>query len=747
VSVDLRLALPAAFAWVVTALVIGIEAVVPAIALWAGAGIATAVALSRPRFGLVALSLAAAALCCTSVAGQAPERRPHHLVEAAEGGRVVEVVGSTTGRPGKRSLAVTLTEVDGFSVRVPALLFAPTIDVGIGTTIAASATLTATDPGDDVAFLVFADTAPRVLGPPPGALDWANDLRAGFLDATRSLPGQGGELLAGLAIGDTGAVSDRLDDSMKVSSLSHLTAVSGANCAIVIGLVMGVGAAVGMPRGARIAASLVMLFAFVVLVTPEPSVLRAAVMATLVLLTMLSGRTVRGVPVLALATLTLILIDPWLSRTYGFVLSVLATAGLLLLAGPIARRLGRWLPHWLALVISVPLAAQLACQPVIILLNAALPTYGVVANLLAAPAAPVATIVGLAACALLAIAPPVGLLLCQLAWIPSSWIAGIATFFAAAPAAQLPWVPGPVGALLLAALSAALVLAVLGRRWAVRAVVVVAAVYLGLVGGSRIVDQAGRPSDWQIAACDVGQGDAVVVRSAGQVALIDTGADPVLVDNCLSELGIARVTLLVLTHYDLDHVGGASALLGRADRVLVGPSGEGEDDLLRQRFAESGAVVDQVSRGPTGILGELRWRVLWPPRSLAGLDPGNSASVVLEFTPVGDCSAGCLGSLFLGDLGDDAQGRLLRLGQLTGVDVVKVAHHGSADQNPDLYGRLAAIVGVIGVGAENGYGHPTSELMGILAATGTTPVRTDLDGLILLAPGEEPGTVRVWTQR
>lgn len=744
---DLRLAIPAASAWVVTAIVVGVDAAVPAIALWAAAGIATAVALSRTRAALVALSLAAAALCCTSVAVQAPARSPEPVVEAAGDGRLGAIVAVTTGRPGERSMAVTLTVVDGTSVRVPALLFAPRVDVGIGTTIEVSATLTATEPGDDVAYLVFADDAPRVLSRPIPALDWANDLRAGFLEATRSLPGGGGELLAGLAIGDTGAVSDRLDRSMKVSSLSHLTAVSGANCAIVIGLVMAVGAAIGVPRGARVAASLVMLVAFVVLVTPEPSVLRAAVMATLVLLTMLSGRPVRGVPVLALATLGLVVVDPWLSRTYGFVLSVLATAGLLLLAGPIARRLGRWLPSWLALVISVPLAAQLACQPVIILLNAALPTYGVVANLLAAPAAPVATIVGLAACALLAVAPPLGMLLCQLAWLPSSWIAAIATFFAGAPAAQLPWAPGPLGALLLAVLSAVFVLAVLGRRWAVRAIAIATVAYLGIVGGSRVVDQAGRPADWQIAACDVGQGDAVIVRSEGRIALVDTGADPFLVEACLSDLGIGRVDLMILTHYDLDHVGGATALLGRVDRVLVGPSGEGEDDRLRQRFVDSGADVDQVSRGPTGILGELRWRILWPPRALAGIEPGNSASVVIEFVPVGDCRHGCLSSLFLGDLGNEAQARLLSLGQITGVDVVKVAHHGSADQNARLYARLEAIVGVIGVGAENGYGHPTDELLGILSAAGTTAVRTDLDGLALLAPGEEPGTLRVWTQR
>ncbi|MDP3208146.1 MAG: ComEC/Rec2 family competence protein, partial [Rhodoglobus sp.] len=560
------------------------------------------------------------------------------------------------------------------------------------------------------------------------------------------LPGDGGDLLGGLAIGDTSAVDDDLDRAMKQSSLSHLTAVSGANCAIVIGLFMAAGAALGVPRWARIAASLLVLLAFVILVTPEPSVLRAALMAALVLAALQGGRPVRGIPVLALATLCLLIADPWLARSFGFGLSVLATAGLLVLAAPLARAIARWLPSWLALVIAVPTAAQLACQPVIILLNAALPSYGVVANLLAAPAAPLATVAGLAACVLLLVVPPLGALLCQLAWFPSAWIAAVAQFFSSLPGAQLPWLSGATGAVALAALSVVIVFAAVGRRWAAVALTVTIVGYAGVVGGGRVADQLARPANWQIAACDVGQGDAVFVRSAGRLALIDTGPVPERLENCMSELGVGRIDLLVLTHYDLDHVGGATAVVGMVDTVLVGPSGDPEDDLLRAQFAAAGARVQQVSRGPSGILGELRWRVLWPPTRLVGFEPGNPASVTLEFTGVGECTNGCLSSIFLGDLGRDAQNRLLAAGTVDSVDVVKVAHHGSADQSERLYERLAATVGVIGVGTDNGYGHPTESLLSVLADVGTAPLRTDTGGMLLLAPGSDPGTVRVWTQ-
>ena len=623
---------------------------------------------------------------------------------------------------------------------VPVLVFGAVTEerVGIGTRLALQTTLAATDPGDDRAFLLFPRGSPSVVSDPPWWLDWANGLRARFLTATTDLPGDGGDLLAGLAIGDTSPVSDDLSNAMKASSLTHLTAVSGANCAVVIGLVMLAGGALGVRRGIRIAASGAVLFGFVVLVTPEPSVLRAALMAAFVLLALASGRPMRGLPVLALAVIALLIADPWLARSFGFVLSVLATGGLLLIAAPLARRIGRWLPRWLALVIAVPLAAQLACQPVIIILNASIPTYGVVANMLAEPAAPVATVVGLAACVALVTVPPIGELLCAVAWLPSAWIAAIARFFASAPLAQLPWPEGLPG-VVLALVATVVALLALRWRWAALCLALVVVIYVGSLGGLRLGELLTRPADWQIAGCDVGQGDAVIVRSRDQVMLIDTGPDPALLKNCLADLAINRIDILVLTHWDKDHVGGVNAVVGKADRVFVGPA-DGNSQRVIAELTAGGANVEQASEGLTGVLGALDWHVVWPPARLSGIEPGNPASV----TMLVDCVSGCLSAVFLGDLGESAQNRLPRLGH---VDVVKVSHHGSADQSEALYRELGATVGIIGVGADNGYGHPTAHLLDILAETGTVAERTDLHGLILVSPGATPGAVSVWTER
>jgi competence protein ComEC len=459
------------------------------------------------------------------------------------------------------------------------------------------------------------------------------------------------------------------------------------------------------------------------------------------------SRPARGVPLLCLAVIVLLATDPWLARSYGFALSVLATAGLLVLAAPLARALGRWLPRGVALLIAVPLAAQLACQPVLLLLDPSLPLYGVLANLLAEPAAPLATVAGLAACLLAPLLPVGALLLTWVAWVPASWIAAVAGFSAALPGARSPWPTGIGGVAALILLTAMALALLLGAgpppvRALLRGALIVALIgYAGSLAGARIAQQSGRPPDWEFALCDVGQGDAAVVRSEGSIALIDVGPDPGLLAACLDDLGIGRIQLLVLTHYDLDHVGGVDAVVGRVDRALIGPASDAGDERVAAALRGGGTRAEQVSRGATGVLGALDWRVLWPPPT--GVDPGNPASVTVLVTPA---RCACLSGLFLGDLGQESQLRLLGAARPPPVDVVKVAHHGSADQEPQLYEAAHATVGLIGVGADNDYGHPTDRLLGILRAVGTRPLRTDRNGLVLVAPGPEH-TVRVWTGR
>jgi len=763
-AADLRLLPVAATAWLGAGVAVAVPAdgwtLAVAVGLWVLAAVLAVVRLPGAWRGMVVLALAGGALAVTSVVAQAGVRSPPVLNEAAHAGRTVELVVAVSGRStdGRIPGTAQSARIAGSSVGLaaPVLVFGRPGDSAVGRAqigglLRVTGTVAAADPGEDVAFLVFARGDAELAGAPPPLLGAASAIRSDFRSAASGLPGDGGALLPGLAIGDTSSVSATLSDAMKTASLSHLTAVSGANCAIVVGLALALGAAVGLPRLARLGIAALVLAGFVVVVTPEPSVIRAAVMAVVALIALATGRAARGLPLLCVAVLVLLTIDPWLSHSYGFALSVLATGGLLLLARPLAEVMARWLPRGLALVLAVPLAAQLACQPVLLMLNPSLPLYGVAANLLAEPAAAPVTVLGLIACVAAPVFPPLATVVSALAWLPASWIAAIATFFAALPGARAPWPTGLIGILLLSALTVAGLVAAIGGvpptlRRAARAALAIATIgYLGTLGASQLVESVTRPTDWEFALCDVGQGDATVIRSQGKIALDDTGRDPARLQHCLDELGITHINVLVLTHYDLDHVGGVSAVYGKVDRALIGPPSDPGDQRIASDLRANGAEVDQVSRGETGTLGELRWDVLWPPPR--GVEPGNPASVTIQVTAEGACARGCLSGILLGDLGEDSQARLLGTGQVRHVDVVKVAHHGSADQSARLYEALHATVGVIGVGAGNDYGHPTSKLLGILAAVGTRPIRSDLDGMALIAPGPSPGDVRVWTEK
>ncbi|WP_353987965.1 ComEC/Rec2 family competence protein [Ruicaihuangia caeni] len=689
------------------------------------------------------LLLAAGAAMATATA-------VHHEARALpSGGHLpVQLSGAlevTTARPDR--VDGLFRPVEAPTTVLPVRVFTqPPAGTAPGAVLAvSSASAREAEPGDRAVILLRARSLEMLLAPPP-LLGAAEQLREGFRDLAQELPGDGGGLLPGLAIGDTTAVSERLDRAMKDSSLSHLTAVSGANCAIVTGLLVALGTALGWSRAWRVIAALTALLGFVVLVTPEPSVLRAAVMATIVLVSLTTGRPQRGVPVLTCSVSALLLHDPWLSRDYAFALSVAATAGLLLLSVPIGRFFSRCMPERLAAVIAIPTAAQLACQPILILLEPSIPLYGVPANLLAGPAAPVATVLGSLACVLLPALPWLAGALAWVAWLPSAWIAAVAHVSAALPLARLSWPEGWVGAALLALLTGLVLAAALSHRrkreLAMTAIIVLAAT----AGATAVADSIramGRPSDWHIALCDVGQGDAAVVRDGHQVLLVDTGASPELLSDCLHWLGVTRLDVLVLTHFDHDHSGGADAVLARSDLVIASDPEDDADAQLLEAFRASGAAVELVRAGRSGTLGSHEWRVLWPSGN--GPSKGNDGSVVISITPLPGCTNGCLSSLWLGDLGQDAQVMLSASARLGRFDVVKVSHHGSADQHPPLYRAIRARLGLIGVGADNGYGHPAPAVLRLLEESDGAIARTDVDGMVLIAPRADG--VHVWRER
>ncbi|MBV9292405.1 MAG: ComEC/Rec2 family competence protein, partial [Frankiales bacterium] len=292
-------------------------------------------------------------------------------------------------------------------------------------------------PGDTVSAVVFAEGSPQLLGRPPPWQRWAGGVRDGLRTACAGLSGDVRGLLPGIVIGDVSQMTPALTSDFRVTGLTHLIAVSGENLAIVVGAVVAVVRAAGGGRRLRLLIGLAAVIGFVVLARPSPSVLRAAVMGTVVLVGTAVGRRNAGLPVLAAAVLGLVLVDPFLARTPGFALSVLATAAILVVAPRWTKRLSRWMPRSLAAAIAVPAAAQLACTPVIVAVFGQVAPLAIPANLLAAPAVAPATLLGLIAALLSQLSSSTAAVAAWLGGWPVAWLVLVARTLAAVPGAGM----------------------------------------------------------------------------------------------------------------------------------------------------------------------------------------------------------------------------------------------------------------------------------------------------------------------
>lgn len=433
----------------------------------------------------VSLMLAAAA-AAHSAAGSA-QRFDGPLAEAITAGRsvvaIVEVAGSpraVTGPGGaaeRWSVPVVTQEVSTGGVRIRTR--APLVVMGgqdwgsvvPGQTLRAAGKLRPAEPGRTEAGDLAASTAPARSTAGPVLQESARQLRGRFVSAASFLEPDARGLLPGMVTGDTSALDQGLANAMKLVGMTHLTAVSGANCSLVLGALLVLCRRFRLPRAPAAGVALAGLALFVVLVGPDASVLRAALMGAIGVASLAGGRSGRGLSFLCLAVTGLLLFDPALGTSVGFLLSVLATLGIILLG----RRIIDWIPvvapRWLAASVAVPLSAQLLCGPVIVLLQPQFATYALLANVVASPLVAPVTLLGTAAVPLVALLPWAATVLIAVAGTCSSGVAATARFAAQLPGSALPWpegVPGLLSMLLMSVLTFALVWAAARPRRLIR---------------------------------------------------------------------------------------------------------------------------------------------------------------------------------------------------------------------------------------------------------------------------------------
>ncbi|MCB0895299.1 MAG: ComEC/Rec2 family competence protein [Nocardioidaceae bacterium] len=697
----------------------------------------------RPRRVLLAVVLVlGGAGCVTGLRAAQVAGSP--VAALAADRAVVRVEGTVASDPRRTTgpygdvvvTRVDVREVTGrgatYALSVPVLVLGDTdwSELALGSRIEASGRL---GPGDgaDLAAVLGARGPPVVTADADAWWDAAAAVRASIRDTVAGRPEAQRALVPALVDGDDSGVDEDLADDFRATGLTHLLAVSGTNLTLVVGFLLLLARWAGVRGRWLYGVGAAGIVGFVLLARTEPSVLRAAVMGTVGLFAMgVDGRR-RGSRALGVAVVVLILVQPGLATSAGFTLSVLATAGIVLLAPTWRDALACWLPRWAAEAVAVPAAAQLACTPVVAAISGQVSLVAVAANLAAAPAVGPATVLGLAGGLVGLLWPAAGRVLGTLAGWCVAWIVEVATRTADLPTAAIGWGTGAVALAVLTVLVAGVVVVgpVLLRRPITGLAccgVLVAALLV------RLPSPGWPPGGWVLVACDVGQGDALVLPAGPHAAVIvDAGPDPTAVDACLDGLGVRSVPLLVLTHFHADHVDGVGGVLdgrtvGEVDttRLLDPPAGVAEVDAAAARV---GLVAAPAPYAVTRRVGDVTLQALWPPPGSPTVGPGdgstaNEASVVL-LAQVHDVRI-----LLTGDVEPEGQAALARALPGLGVDVLKVPHHGSRYQDEDWLLSLAAEVAVVSVGADNDYGHPAATTLEPLEVAGTRVLRTDEDG-------------------
>lgn len=618
-----------------------------------------------------------------------------------------------------------------------------------GTLVRATVRLEPAEPGDATAARARAREPPVFLAGPTPLEVAVESVRQGLRDAVAGLDPEPRSLVPALVVGDTSAMPDDLTARFKLTGLTHLTAVSGANLVLLLGFLGALARTVGL-RGWWLRGVMVLAVAwFVLLCRAEPSVVRAAAMGLVGLAALgWSGRGRAGLRPLCVAVIGLVLFDPFLARSIGFALSVLASGGIIFWAGRWVDALVRWLPRWLAEALAVPLAAQLATQPLVSAISGKVSLVGLLANVAAGPLVGPATVLGFAAAGVSQV------------WMPpavaAGWLAGwcaqglcwIARLGELLPGAQVSWPATPPGIAVVAA--ASLGLGLLMRSLLLRPWLCVAA-GIGLVAA--LVRPPGPPgwppAQWAIAMCDVGQGDATLIRAGPHAAvLIDAGPEPRALARCLLEAGVDQVPVVVLTHFHADHIGGLAAALAHDPARLVTSFATTPDYGVRGVLTAAG----NLARTPAGpgtslVVGEATLQVLAVDTATlpGGADEGESAaendgSLVLR------AASGGVSVLLGGDVQEAGQANAVANGGDLRADVLLVPHHGSSHQDPGYLAAVGASVAVFSVGKDNDYGHPAQRTLRAVGQLGLPVARTDLQGSLAVSR-DETGRLVVTSQR
>ena len=569
------------------------------------------------------------------------------------------------------------------------------------------------------------------------------------------LPGEEGEFLKDLLLGDRTGITRETEEAFVDAGVAHVLAVSGYRVLIVACILTSALTLLRVPGPLRPFIAAPALLFYMVLALGNPPVVRGTVMVLVYLLGRVAQRRSSSLNSLGVAALLVLggdsrqLFDAGFQLSFGAVLAILSFIPPLMRSVPppaAAGFLSRSL-HWTLHSVIISLVVSLGTLPVTAACFGRVSLVGLFTNILVVPATGAGMVLGTLALAAGAVSPPIGEAYAALEGILLHWTIRFSGFAASLPFASIDTgqfgLPGAI------AWYAGMGLLSAGRdrrRAAKYLAVLLAALNAALL---RTPERAFAPSPGilRLSMIDVGQGDAILVEFPGKkTLLIDAGpltragdAGKRTVVPFLKARGIGAIDVLVITHPDADHSGGAASLIESIPvRRVIGSVEGGTTGVYGRCQAaarERGSPLTEIWRGEKIPAPECaRLYVLWPPGRRPEAGNPSSPSGTNDGSIVFRLVYGGVSFLFTGDAGRESEAGMIRsYGKFLSSTVLKVAHHGSENgTSQEFLDAVHPAVALISCGLHNRFRHPSPLLLGRLRRAGALILRTDADGAVVL---------------
>ncbi len=545
---------------------------------------------------------------------------------------------------------------------------------------------------------------------------------------------ESGAFLKAILVGDRSSLhGSSLYADAKTAGLAHIVAVSGAHVVIVMAFAGWVLGRAGLPRRLRTVLLIVLVIAFVLFAGMPRSAIRAGFMAACALNALFVKKRSSSLSALSVCLLFILVLDPFSALSVSLALSAGATIGIVLFGRLFSSWVSCCLPAVCPAAVSdalgLTLAANLFTLPLTASLFSQVPLVSPLSNVIVAPLFSVVGMLGIASLSIGVLLPFVGSALLAAARFFAEIFCQATHLLASIPFASIPVQVDFLAAESMCVLAAAALYCIWPQASAIKArfasvsalfCIVASLLFIPAVAGDEIV------------MIDVGQGDAIALRSGSSAILVDTGTDDAAIKAGLARHGIVSLDAVFITHPDDDHCGSLGALL---DTVPVGCVCVASDLLscpcrncAKLRATMVDARIVPLECGQRIVFGPFALSVLWPSRYEE--EGGNGDSLVMGVDYDGDDDGLTdVRALLTGDAEAPILNDLIAQGSIGMIDILKVGHHGSRVSLDEASASvLCPRIALISVGALNRYGHPTDESLACLDSVGATVFRTDQSG-------------------